>query len=235
MLLNNPTTSHSLQLLSLQLWSSQTPLCSRELPCQYLKRYWHSSVTLTSAIVLGKAFSFRWSRVSPDEKPKPLSTNKMVQCLSVSFKPEISREWSLSIPGSTQHTAKGTSLMLFLEIFLARTVAQQYISCLTSESEHLAIAFSLFLPQILLWGLWPSHRVHLPHHSTLPTFSDENPLRPVQFQFFLLISSDVIDFFSPQFGSMADITKIQNALTAETHLLQLQTDANKQHIVNSSQ
>lgn len=74
--------------------------------------------------------------------------------------------------------------MLFLEIFSARTVAWQHILSHFWVRTPGYCFCSGFASHSAL-GIWPGHRLHSPHCSTLFTFSDENPLRPDQFQFFL--------------------------------------------------
>lgn len=75
--LSTPAPCRALPLL----WASRQP-------CQDLESCWHSSTMATAAAVLGKAFPCRWRQDRHNEKPGPLSTNKIIQDLSTSPKPE---------------------------------------------------------------------------------------------------------------------------------------------------
>lgn len=68
---------------------------------------------------------------------RPLSTNKIVQCLSTSFKPKTGREEPLSIYGSAQLTLKQTSLGPSSEILLTEP-GPNNLFCHTPKSEHMA-------------------------------------------------------------------------------------------------
>lgn len=185
-------------------------------PRQDLESCWHSSTMATAAAVLGKAFPCRWRQDRHNEKPGPLSTNKIIQGLSMSLKPEAGR----AEPFSADSNAQQTHLGLFSKILLPET-AKNGLFCLIPQSEHRIIACSLLLPAILLWECWSSARSSpfpLPVPQTIPTSCLE-VTEATWFQSLLLISSDVTDFsfcYAPEDGHRVDL-RLMRIFPAETH------------------